>query len=505
MKKSNKILAVLLALVMMLTAVPMMTAGATETEPEAPAHVHAFEKTAEVKADCKTETNGSATYTCECGLAYTVATDVYAHELIGSVKQNDEATHKQRCDKCDAYVTEEHVFVDVEVTKPATCKEVGSKKVKCSVCKYETTKEIEKVEHTYTYVKTETGHKAMCTVCGDVIEVAHDFGEAGTGTVKTPNKCDADGVEERACVCGETKEFPIPAAHKLPANPTVSEDKATHVYTCEIETCGHVFTEEELAALEKTTAHKFDVAVSGTATCDGTKGTLTLTCSECGYSVDYDVIAKHVFGDPIKYDDDKHVQECECGEKSYNDHVWGEGKVTKEATCKEDGEKTFTCVCGATYTEVIAKTNNHNVTTWTVKTAATCGAKGVEEGTCTVCGEKQTREIAMVGEHTWGEWKVTREPNILWKGEETRECSVCGAKETREYVKPENPDEPEYKVGDVNGDNTVGAVDARMILRYVADLIELSEDELARADVDGNGQVQAVDARKILRMLVEQE
>ena len=70
MKKSNKIIAVLLALVMMLTAVPMMTAGATETEPEAPAHVHAFEKTAEVKADCKTETNGSATYTCECGDSY---------------------------------------------------------------------------------------------------------------------------------------------------------------------------------------------------------------------------------------------------------------------------------------------------------------------------------------------------------------------------------------------------------------------------------------------------
>ena len=73
------------------------------------------------------------------------------------------------------------------------------------------------------------------------------------------------------------------------------------------------------------------------------------------------------------------------------------------------------------------------------------------------------------------------------------------------YVKPENPDEPEYKVGDVNGDGFVRAADARMILRYVADLIELSEDELARADVDGNGQVQAVDARKILRMLVEQE
>ena len=502
MKKSNKIIAVLLALVMMLTAVPMMTAGATETEPEAPAHVHAFEKTAEVKADCKTETNGSATYTCECGLAYTVATDESAHELIGSVKQNDEATHKQRCDKCDAYVTEEHVFVDVEVTNAATCKEVGSKKVKCAVCKYETTKEIEKVEHTYTYVKTETGHKAMCTVCGDVIEVAHSFEnktvavDAETGLEKTEAaKCEKDGYVIYKCdVDGcnvESEKVVLAKAHDYKGDWAKADEKQ-HAKECD---CG-ASTKED---------HKFVVSASGEAKCTGEKGTLTLTCSECGYVENYDIIAKHVFGAPEKYNDEKHVQKCECGEETFGDHAWGEGKVTKEATCKEAGEKTFTCVCGATYTEVIAKTNNHNVTTWTVKTEATCGAKGVEEGTCTVCGEKQTRDIPMVGEHTWGDWKVTREPNILWKGEETRECSVCGAKETREYVKPENPDEPEYKVGDVNGDNTVGAVDARMILRYVADLIELSEDELARADVDGNGQVQAVDARKILRMLVEQE
>ena len=53
-------------------------------------------------------------------------------------------------------------------------------------------------------------------------------------------------------------------------------------------------------------------------------------------------------------------------------HKWDEGKVTKEATCTEAGEKTFTCEkCGETKTEVIP-------------------AKGHDylDGVCTVCGEK---------------------------------------------------------------------------------------------------------------------
>lgn len=42
-------------------------------------------------------------------------------------------------------------------------------------------------------------------------------------------------------------------------------------------------------------------------------------------------------------------------------HTWNAGVVTKEATCTEAGVKTFTCSCGATYTEDIpAKGHNYN-------------------------------------------------------------------------------------------------------------------------------------------------
>ena len=51
----------------------------------------------------------------------------------------------------------------------------------------------------------------------------------------------------------------------------------------------------------------------------------------------------------------------------YEAHVHSyTSKITKEATCKEEGVKTFTCECGDTYTEKIAKTA-HTYTTKVVK------------------------------------------------------------------------------------------------------------------------------------------
>lgn len=53
-------------------------------------------------------------------------------------------------------------------------------------------------------------------------------------------------------------------------------------------------------------------------------------------------------------------------------HTWDAGVVTKEATCTEAGVKTYTCSCGAIYTEDIpAKGHNYN------------------NGVCSNCGDKQ--------------------------------------------------------------------------------------------------------------------
>ena len=161
-------------------------------------------------------------------------------------------------------------------------------------------------------------------------------------------------------------------------------------------------------------------------------------------------------------------------EKPACNHVWDEGKVTKEATCTENGVKTYTCTvsgCGETMTETI-NAIGHKWGEWTetkaptcteagektrvcandashketdeiaatghkwndgeVTTAAGCETTGVKTFTCTVdgCGATKTEEIPANG-HNYGEWKETKAPTCTEKGEETRECA-CGKTETRE-------------------------------------------------------------------------
>lgn len=66
--------------------------------------------------------------------------------------------------------------------------------------------------------------------------------------------------------------------------------------------------------------------------------------------------------------------------------------------------------------------------TWVVTTPATCGADGLETGTCS-CGETVTRVIPATGEHTWGAWTDTGDTE-----KHTRACAVCGQSETAPHA-----------------------------------------------------------------------
>ena len=80
----------------------------------------------------------------------------------------------------------------------------------------------------------------------------------------------------------------------------------------------------------------------------------------------------------IKFNDTHHWEECACGAtRNKTEHTWTE-KVTTEPTCTEAGEKTFTCVCGATKKEAIPAT----------------GHDFRKNGICK-CGEKAPEVVAM--------------------------------------------------------------------------------------------------------------
>ena len=70
----------------------------------------------------------------------------------------------------------------------------------------------------------------------------------------------------------------------------------------------------------------------------------------------------HSWSSEWSKDETHHWHECtaegctvtdNADKDGYAEHVWGEGETTKPATETEKGQKTFTCVCGATKTEEI--------------------------------------------------------------------------------------------------------------------------------------------------------
>jgi len=167
-------------------------------------------------------------------------------------------------------------------------------------------------------------------------------------------------------------------------------------------------------------------------------------------------------------------------------------EVTKEATCGEAGVTTYTCSCGASYTEEIPATGEH-VNTDILYTyhdtnddwhkyhiyCVDCGVMltdWIEEectggqATCTDCAtcEKCGLNYGDTVDHTYDD-------------EYDADCNVCG--EVREV--PEKPVEVMY--GDANGDGEVNLRDVAVLQQYTSNW-EVTLN-LAAADANGDGEV----------------
>ena len=83
-------------------------------------------------------------------------------------------------------------------------------------------------------------------------------------------------------------------------------------------------------------------------------------------------------------------------------HSWNGGIITKEATCTEDGERTYTCArCNDNKVEEIPATGHKIVIDKMV--SATCTKPGKIEGShCSVCEEVlvEQKTIPATG-HSW--------------------------------------------------------------------------------------------------------
>ncbi len=125
---------------------------------------------------------------------------------------------------------------------------------------------------------------------------------------------------------------------------------------------------------------------------------------DAGYPYyNYFLCCPETFTDHIRYEEYDTAEfhaAYPMGEEDYAYHVWDAGVITKEATCAEVGETTYTCtLCGETRTEEIAVLEHGFVETERIP--STCVEYGVITYTCTVCEATMTEEIPEYAEHSY--------------------------------------------------------------------------------------------------------
>lgn len=160
-----------------------------------------------------------------------------------------------------------------------------------------------------------------------------------------------------------------------------------------------------------------------------------------------------------KKDDGKGNDKGETETQPVHQHNYT-GKVTKAATCTENGVKTYTCSCGSSYTESIKAGHAYECTD---TRPATCSNTGDKTYTCKTCGNSY-KETLPKNEHVWGEWTVTKEPTTTSYGKKVRTCSLCnGAQEANIDPLPADDSGNSGDTGD-NSDTGSGSGEGGYIL-----------------------------------------
>ena len=177
---------------------------------------------------------------------------------------------------------------------------------------------------------------------------------------------------------------------------TCTEDGYT-TYTCD---CGDTYESNRVGA----TGHSWSDWATTKEPTETATGTAERKCSACG-ATERKVLDKVIPNHTHSYT----------------------GKVTTAATCSKAGVKTFTCSCGSSYTESIAKISHSYKET---VTKPTCTDKGYTTHKCSVCGDSYKDSYVAATGHSYGNYKSNGDATCTKDGTKTGSCSACGAKNT---------------------------------------------------------------------------
>lgn len=465
MKKSNKIVAVLLALVMIITAVPMMTASADVGGGDAKdenKHEHVYVIQSEVEGSC-TEP-AKTTFKCECGDVKVMETGEPAHiPATNGYKKKDDKVHTNYCTECKEVFEEAHkeyeYIVWDECIEP-TCAKAGKVVYQCYLCEGKRSETIDPIVHTPSgkIVTDENKHGFVCSFCEKLIDEEHVWDEGRPdGTIKCGDKgkiiyyCQVVG-------CDGKKEVEVPSLCIYPEKEDIENGIEPKVNNYDkdgkLNEKEHVF-ECKYCGKDKPEAHEF-VVTYATTTYE------TYSLLKMGDMAVVPVAAADDAGeDPCAggnhaYGDWKITKEPECKKTGSKERVCSEcnrvneveipatgictykWEITKQPTETEDGEQVLKCtMCGnVKATDVLEPLNpcakGHDWTDYKVVTKATCATAGEQTRECkrADCDATETQSIPATDKHNWSSWEIVKAATCSTSGTKTRYCTVCKEAET---------------------------------------------------------------------------
>jgi len=377
---------------------------------------HAYGEWSVTKPATTTE-EGSRERTCSvCEYTQKETIPVHVHSIHDETWKYDDTNHWKECSCGEKLNVANHAYGEWRVTKPATETEEGSKARDCTVCDYVQTETIPMLKHEHSYgdwQKDKTQHWKECR-CGKKTEVGNHTFDDWTIT-KEPTTTET-GSRERTCsICKYTQTETLPVHTHDVHDEAWKYDKTQHWQEC---SCGEKLNVANHAYGE------WRVTKPATETEEGSKAR---DCTVCDHVQTETIpMLEHEHGihdETWKYDKTQHWQECSCGEKlNVANHIYGDWKVTKEATETEVGSRERGCtVCEYVQVEIIPEIGHEH----SIHDEAWKYDETDHWQECS-CGEKLN-----VANHTYGDWKVTKEATETEEGSRERGCAVC------EYVQTE--------------------------------------------------------------------
>lgn len=330
-------------------------------------HAHSFTVTKVEPEKCREYTK--IVYTCSCGYSYS------------------ENIH---------YTGTYHYYKDFTIEKEPTCTEYGLKSKHC-YCgqKREDVTLIDPLGHTEIIdipavapTSTEPGytHQSHCSVCGETVVkrelISHsEYDILVDDSAVTAYKFDA--------ATAENDGMDLVITFTTRNNICMSNIDKTVIYKV---------GEVKLSKTELTYNGK--VQKPAVTVKDSTGELLTLNRD---YRVTYSADSKYCGGYSVRVD---YVGNYAGSKTLYYDivHNWGAGKITKSPTCTKTGVKAFTCGCGASYTETVAKLGH--------------SYSNACDTTCNTCSTKRTIT------HSYK--SVTTKATLTKSGKVETKCLVCG-------------------------------------------------------------------------------